>query len=176
MSPGTGAGDELVDVVDGSGTVIGVASRRVVRAHHLPHRAVFVAVVHEGRVVVHQRAPWKDVWPGAWDLAFGGVVGAGESWDDAAARELAEEAGVEAGLTAHGGDRWWSDGVDTELARVYVAEHPGPFPLPDGEVVATDWVPVTALDAWGATTDVVPDSWALVRPVLQALHSSRVAP
>ncbi len=30
-------------------------------------------------VVVHQRAPWKDVAPSLWDLAFGGVCDVGEA-------------------------------------------------------------------------------------------------
>ena len=57
------------------------------------HRATYVIVrTSDGGVVVHRRADWKDVCPGYWDLCFGGVVDAGEDWDVAAARELAEQA------------------------------------------------------------------------------------
>ena len=64
------------------------------RAFYL-HFAVYIAVQgSDGRLLVHQRSFDKDVRPGAWDIAVGGVVGAGEAYDDAAARELAEEIGV----------------------------------------------------------------------------------
>src|SRR4051812_16391315 len=101
----TGAADELVDVVDEHGQVIDVVARRRMRAENLRHRAVFVAILStDGRVLVHRRADHKDVWPGRWDLAIGGVVVAGEGWDDAARREVAEEIGVDASPTA------WADG------------------------------------------------------------------
>ena len=48
----------------------------------------------DGRLLVHRRADDKDVWPGRWDLAVGGVVAAGEDYDTAAVREVAEEIGV----------------------------------------------------------------------------------
>ena len=57
----------------------------------LRHRAVAIAVVPPGRAAARSigAATDKDVWPGWWDIAVGGVVAAGESYDDAAARELA---------------------------------------------------------------------------------------
>ena len=57
--------------------------------------AVVVRSTVAGDVLVHRRAGWKDLWPGYWDLAVGGVVGVGEPWPAAARRELAEELGVE---------------------------------------------------------------------------------
>ena len=89
-------GGELVDWVGEDDSVLAVVSRERMRRERLLHRAVFVAVLDgSDRVVVHRRAAWKDVWPSAWDVCFGGVVAAGESWDEAARRELAEEAGLE---------------------------------------------------------------------------------
>ena len=92
---GLKAGDELVDVVDESDQVIKVVPRRVMRADRLRHRAVFIAILDgAGRLLVHRRSPNKDVWPSWCDIAVGGVVGAGESYLEAAHRELAEEVGV----------------------------------------------------------------------------------
>ena len=86
---------ELVDQLDEDGAVVGAVTRRDMRAHNLRHRSVAVVVVNSRQeLLVHRRADWKDVWPSRWDLAFGGVVGAGEAWEEAARRELAEEAGV----------------------------------------------------------------------------------
>ena len=65
------------------------------RRHRLRHRATFVVVrCSRGHVLMHRRSDTKDLWPGRWDLAVGGVVTAGEGYDDAARRELAEEVGV----------------------------------------------------------------------------------
>ena len=86
----------MVEVVDERGVVVRLATRAEMRAGNLRHRSVAVVVVTgAGEVVAHRRADWKDVWPGRWDVCFGGVVGVGEGWRDAARRELAEEAGVE---------------------------------------------------------------------------------
>ena len=93
---------ELVDLVDAD-------DRRASRSSRAPrcgargaaarHRACYVAVLTSaGELVVHRRADWKDVYPGCWDVCFGGVLGAGEAWDDAARRELQEEAGIDARL------------------------------------------------------------------------------
>ena len=167
------AAAEGVEEVDAAGRVLRVVSRADIRAGHLRHRCTFVAVLDgDGSLVVHQRADWKDVWPSRWDVGFGGVVGVGEGWDEAAARELAEEAGVTAVLEPLGGSDLvtYDDRQVSEVGRVYLARHPGPFTFPDGEVVASDRVPLADLDAWLAGHDVVPDSLALVIPHLRGLE------
>ena len=165
--PGAAAAAELVEVVDERGVVRRTATRAEVRAGNLRHRSVFVAVVTgSGEVVVHQRAAWKDVWPSVWDVAFGGVVGVGESFADAARRELAEEAGiVDVHLERVGGGTYADDAV-AEVAEVYLARHDGPLATPDGEVARLDRVPIDGLGAWCAERSVCPDSLALVVPVL----------
>lgn len=166
-------GDALVDVVDEHGDVLRTATRREVRAANLLHRSVFIAVIDGAdRVVVHQRADWKDIWPARWDLAFGGVVDAGETFAAAAARELAEEAGIEAPLVPLGAGRYEDDAV-REVAEVLLARSDGPFTFPDGEVAASDRVALTELDAWIADHDVVPDSVAIVAPLLRPLVADR---
>ena len=71
--------DEPVEIIDERGTVIAVVRRAEMRAGNLRHRNIAVFVQRgDGRLVVHQRADWKDVYPSAWDIAFGGVPGVGE--------------------------------------------------------------------------------------------------
>lgn len=89
------AAEEMLDVVDEHDRVIGTAPRGEVYARGLRHRCVFVFVRDgQGRVFVHRRTPDKLVFPSLYDMFVGGVVGAGEAYDDAALREAEEELGV----------------------------------------------------------------------------------
>src|SRR4029077_4333054 len=125
---------------------------------HLRHRAVFVAVrsVDGTQLLTHRRADWKDVWPGPHDMAFGGVLAAGESFADGAARELAEEAGLRGVALERLGAGSFDDGVVREQAEGFAARSDGPFAFADGEVVATEWVALDRLDGWIDAHDLVP--------------------
>jgi 8-oxo-dGTP pyrophosphatase MutT (NUDIX family) len=160
--------DELVEHVDVDGSVLAVVTRAEMRRRRLRHRCVFIAVITtDDQLVVHRRADWKDLWPSFWDIAFGGVVTAGEDWDRAAARELAEEAGIEAVPLRFLGEASFEDGSAALLGRAYAAVSDGPFTHPDGEVAESALVPLVELDAWLAGRDVCPDSVAIVRPLLR---------
>ena len=87
--------DEPVDVVDEDDRVVATVSRGEVRRRRLLHRCTYVLVRNSaGDVLVHRRTEIKDVFPGAYDMFTGGVLAAGESYDDCASREAAEELGV----------------------------------------------------------------------------------
>lgn len=58
------------------------------------HRDVHVWVTDGQNVLQQQRAWDKKIMPGAWDIAVGGHVAAGESYLDAAMRETEEELGL----------------------------------------------------------------------------------
>jgi isopentenyldiphosphate isomerase len=141
--------------------VVGQASRARVRAENLLHRAVFVVVrSSRGEVLVHRRAETKDLWPGYWDIAVGGVVDAGEDYAGAAAREVAEELGIDAVLTELGSGRFDGDEV-AHLNRTYLAVHDGPFTFSDAEVVEARFVSAAELGAFVASHPICPDSVAI---------------
>ena len=158
---------ELVDVVDDADRVIGTVTRAEMRRRNLQHRSVGIAVFGtDGRLLVHRRADDKDVWPGCWDLAVGGVVSAGEDYAAAAVREVGEEIGVHAvELQLLGTGRYADDDV-TAFVRCYAVVHDGPFHFDDGEVVEVRWVDRAGLDELIATATFVPDSLALLEPLL----------
>ncbi|MFS4094969.1 NUDIX hydrolase [Streptomyces sp. AF1A] len=87
--------DEILDIVDEHDRVVGQCPRGEAYARGLRHRCVFVqARDTAGRLFVHRRTAGKLVFPSLYDLFVGGVVGAGESYDEAALREAEEELGV----------------------------------------------------------------------------------
>ncbi|MPY94501.1 MAG: NUDIX domain-containing protein [Acidimicrobiia bacterium] len=163
----TAPAEQVVEWVDDHGRVLSLVSRSQVRARNLLHRSVAVVVRSPaGEVLVHRRADWKDVWPGYWDLAVGGVVGVGEPWAAAARRELAEEVGVEATELVELGAFTYRDSQVAALARVFTTTAAGPFAFADGEVVEAGWVPLDELEAWVGAHAVCPDSLAGVLPLL----------
>ncbi len=158
---------ELVEVVEVDGTVIDVVTRGEIRAGNLRHRCTYVVVATTaGELVVHQRADWKDVYPSYWDLAFGGIAGVGEAWEDAARRELAEEAGVRGVDLVDLGDVAYDAADGRVVGRVFVAIHDGDLHFDDGEVVAVDRVPLAEIDGWLDGRDVCPDSRQLALPLV----------
>lgn len=175
---------EWVDLIDDDDTLVGVTTRAEMRARRLLHRSVSVAVLSsEGRLLVHRRADHKDLWPGRWDIAAGGVVAAGEEYAEAARRELAEELGVDPDDSSirwvELGEGTYRDSDVAERCRCYAVTHDGPFLLSDGEVTEVRWMTLAELDALIATQHLdttpmrfVPDSlaiaWPLVRPLMAA--------
>jgi isopentenyldiphosphate isomerase len=87
--------DEIVAIVDEQNNVIGAVPRREMRAKRLLHRSTYILVFNaQGEIYVQKRTMTKDVFPGYFDPATGGVVLAGESYEESAVRELEEEMGI----------------------------------------------------------------------------------
>ncbi len=87
--------DEILDIVDENDEVVDRVPRGEATARGLRHRCVFIeARDATGRLFVHRRTATKLLFPSYYDMFVGGVVGAGESYDDAALREAGEELGV----------------------------------------------------------------------------------
>lgn len=86
--------EDIFDVVDEYDNVIDQKARSVVHAEGLKHRAVHVLVFNEeNELFMQKRSMNKDTWPGAWDASCTGHVDAGETYKEAAFRELEEELG-----------------------------------------------------------------------------------
>ena len=89
------ARDEIVPIVDRDDNIVDEVPRHVMRSRSLRHRVTYIFVFDtSGRLFVQKRTPTKDLYPGYYDLAAGGVVCVGESYEDSAAREAREELGI----------------------------------------------------------------------------------
>jgi isopentenyldiphosphate isomerase len=154
--------EEILDVVDLDDRVVGQAPRSEVYARGLTHRAVFVLVRDAGgRIFVHRRTDTKLTFPGCYDMFVGGVVGAGETYDEAALREAEEELGV-SGLDGPtrlfrfryrypaDGSSWW--------AGVYEVRCDLPVHPQVEEIAWHAWVSPASLERMLAEHDWTPDS------------------
>jgi len=159
--------DEMVEEIDLVGNVLQLVTRRKMRGEQLCHRSVFIAVMSEkGDLLVHQRAVTKDIWPGSWDVAVGGVVAPGETWADAAVRELHEELGIGGvGLELLGVGAYRDHDVQL-VAATFLCRTEGPFTFADGEITQAHWVSRVEIPVWLQGKQFLPDSVALVLPRL----------
>ncbi|OAH15356.1 NUDIX hydrolase [Streptomyces jeddahensis] len=88
---------ELVERVDEQDLVVGVVERGEAIDRQWLHRvATTVCRDPEGRILVHRRPEDVSRFPGQYNWLIGGAAEVGESYEEAAARELAEELGVQA--------------------------------------------------------------------------------
>jgi isopentenyldiphosphate isomerase len=135
------------------------------RAENLLHRSVAVVVTSsDGRLLVHRRAEHKDVFPGWWDLAAGGVVGVGESYEQAAHRELAEELGIAGADLAFVTIARHDDEHARELCHVFRVVHDGPFTFDDGEITETRFVTPAELAELVSMVPFLPGSLRMIAP------------
>ena len=133
--------EEEFDVVNDRDEVVGRAPRGEVHRRGLWHRAVHVLVTDAaGRVFLQQRSRLKDTAPGCWDSSCSGHVDAGEDYDAAARRELAEEIGV---VLAAPPERWFRIEARAETGWEFVwvfrLRHDGPFVLAPDEIERGGW-------------------------------------
>ncbi len=87
--------DELLDIVDQNDRPTGLTkSKSAIHADGDYHRASHMWIRNDqGEILFQLRSLTKDLFPGLWDIT-GGHVAAGESYVEAAVRELDEELGI----------------------------------------------------------------------------------
>jgi isopentenyl-diphosphate delta-isomerase type 1 len=88
--------DEFFDVVDEHDHVLRQETRAEVHRQRLLHRAVHILLFNtRGEIYLQRRSAHKDTYPHRWTTSCCGHVDAGETYDTATIRELAEELGLE---------------------------------------------------------------------------------
>ncbi len=126
---------EMVDIVDDDDKVIGKTDIDDVVAKKLLFRVARIIVVNsEGKVFVHQRQHSMAVFPGHYDFGAAGIVSSGESYLQAAARELAEELGVRNTAMKEIG-RFRHERQTRTLNAVFLCTHDGPMTLQEEEII-----------------------------------------
>ncbi len=126
---------EIVQIVDRDNREIDALPRHLMRSRGLIHRASYVLVFNDQKeIFVQKRTTTKDIYPGYWDVAAGGVVLASESYEQSASRELAEELGISGIPLTPLFDHYFEDATNRVWGRVFRCTHEGPFTLQPEEV------------------------------------------
>ena len=151
--------DEIIALVDEHNRVIGAVPRREMRAKRLPHRSTYIFVFNtQGYLYVQKRTMTKDVFPGYYDPAAGGVVLAGESYEVCAKRELAEEMGIQdVPLTWHF-EFYFADAHSRVWGGVFSCIYDGEIVLQEEEVESGVFLPVDDIIRRAQIEPYTPDS------------------
>ncbi len=156
--------EEIVEIVDRDNNSIGAVSRRIMRQQGLIHRASYILVFNRsGELFVQKRTMSKDIYPGFWDLAAGGVVLAGESYEESAKRELREELGVAGVQLRRLFDQYYEDENNKVWGRIFACTSEGPFTLQAEEIDYGRFMSLAEIEQLHQTEPVTPDGMALLR-------------
>ncbi len=127
---------EIFDRVDEYDNVIGTAERSEFHGNpDMIHRVAHVLVFDSsGELFLQKRGLGKDVQPGKWDTSVGGHVDSGESYEQAAYREMREELGIE-GVSIEFLYRYLhSNDYETEYVSTYRCCWNGPIDVNKHEI------------------------------------------
>jgi len=126
--------DELVSIVDEKDTVIATVTRKEMRQKNLLHRCTYILLFNsKGELFITKRTKTKDVAPGLYEIGQGGVVNAGETYEQSAKRELFEELGIVSELTYLFDFRFKSE-KSKFLAKVFMCKYDGKMVLQETEI------------------------------------------
>ncbi len=150
--------EEIVQIVDRDNHETKALPRRIMRDQGLIHRAAYILVFNDDEeLFLQKRTATKDLYPSCWDVAAGGVVLAGESYEASAARELAEELGVSDVELIPLFDQYFEEDDNRVWGRIFSCIHNGPFQLQKEEVAYGCFMSVTDIFALSRKEDFTPD-------------------
>ncbi len=160
--------EEIVTIVDAANRVVGAAPRWKMRAEMLPHRATYILVFEpNGRLFLQKRTATKDIYPGCYDVAAGGVVLAGETYEASAKRELAEELGIVGVRIQRHFDFYHQDDRSRVWGRVYSCRYGGTIVLQPEEIESGEFLDIQQVLDMSSREAFTPDGLAVLKRYLQ---------
>lgn len=165
--------EELVAIVDEKDCEIGFVPRSEMRAKRLIHRASYILVFNSNKeLFVQKRTMTKDVYPGYYDIAAGGVVVAGEGYQESAQRELFEELGIkDVELVMHF-KNFYEDATNRVWGEVFSCTYDGDITLQKEEVEAGFFAPIPEILKMTMTERFTPDSMEILQKFVQKYNIS----
>lgn len=132
---------EYLDIVNEKDEVIGKTSYAEIYAKLHNHRIVHVLLFNDkGEMALQLRSKHKKFCPQHWVTAVGGHVQSGESYEEAALREMEEEIGVQVPVEFLRKDRYeWQGRSLIKFLGTYKATYNGPFEINPEEVEKVEY-------------------------------------
>ena len=135
---------ELLDYVNDNDEVIGQATREEIHANGWKCRIIQIFVVNdEGKILTQWRAGHKSQGAHIFDSSVGGHVDVGETYEEAAYREMQEEIGIKEPL------EFISNIIDVksgDFAQLFLTHSNGPFTNWEEEADALEWFSVDEIE------------------------------
>jgi isopentenyldiphosphate isomerase len=120
---------ELLERCDASGCPLGPVPREICHGNPaMIHMVVHLHVFDEqARLLLQKRSAAKELYPGRWDTAVGGHVGAGEGVLAALLREAREELDLDAAAAKLLYTYLHANAHESEYVHTFVLTSSGPF-------------------------------------------------
>jgi isopentenyl-diphosphate delta-isomerase type 1 len=143
--------EDVFDVVDDNNRIIGQAVRSYIHKHNLNHRAAYILILNDGKILLQKRSAHKDTFPHCWTASVSGHVDTGETYLQAANREMGEEIG-------------WHEQTDlceiayepakpeteNEFVKIFTTQLSGPFQPNPLEIEELRWMTPSEIDTIAA--------------------------
>ena len=155
--------DELVEICDENNVPTTPQRRAVMRKERLIHRATYAFVKDsDNYFYVQKRSALKDYCPGYFDPTPGGVVGAGESYEETNTREVEEEMGIPPSVrSSHLFTHYYEDARLRCFGDAWELTYDGPLKLQESEVESVHKMTMQEIIArFEAGEEFTPDSLA----------------
>jgi len=139
---------ELFYLVDTNDRIKGYISRREAHANkNNIHRAVGIFVLDEKmQMLMQKRSKKKDMDPGKWSYAVGGHVTVGQTYKQAAIKEIKEELGIKApvGLITKALIEMKKETEHTAFFEVKISSNT-PITIDQDEILQIEWIRIDQL-------------------------------
>ena len=146
----------LIDAVDQSDVPIGRVLRNEVFRQHANFRVAHDLVFNSrGELLVQQLAKTRRRHPGYWGSSVAAYLFAGESYQAAAERRLAEELGLHDTRLNYVGKTSMVDEGSQKFIAVFATTHEGPFSFDRSHIERIEFLPrqvIHELEAAGSRT------------------------
>jgi isopentenyl-diphosphate delta-isomerase len=146
----------VIDAVDQRDMPVGVVPRKEVFTKHVNFRVTHDLIFNSrGELLVQQLASTRTRHPCYWGSSVAAYLFAGESYEAAAERRLAEELGVHGVPLMYVGKTSMEDEGSHKFIAVFAAKHDGPFDFDRSHIEQLEFLPrevIHDLQASGSRT------------------------
>ncbi|KAJ1435228.1 NUDIX hydrolase domain-like protein [Ochromonadaceae sp. CCMP2298] len=148
--------NELIEIVNDNNEVLEPKLRFEMRRDKLIHRATYAFIrTSSNYFYVQKRSAIKDYCPGFFDPTPGGVVGAGESYEETNVREIEEEMGITGAPCEHLFTFYYEDQRIRCFGDAWDVVYDGPIKMQEEEVESVHMMSMQEVLQGG---DFTPDS------------------